>query len=458
MKAGAVHQRITYNSAKRPVAVYDINRQLLARYYYNTLGERIGKTVYESGRVTTVYSLYDAQRLSAETDADGRITAHYVYLYGKPVAKIEMVGAPAGQRVWNAISTMGGLLADERQDDNQRIGRVYPIHTDHLGTPQVVTDEQAKLVWQGSSNAFGKLRVTYAALSAQRKPFEMNLRLPGQVYDAETGLHQNYFRDYDPALGRYVTADPSGLVGGTNSYAYVGANPLNGHTFGADFMMAGISLNVEVNLRFAKLFPDIYSSASLDNRFVTLRNGTVDFARGKWTKEAIHFVTKWRGPREQTVGRPIDSSDGAIRYERNNYRFENLRVLAKQAAIVVEGSHTVIRNCVIESSANAAIFVAGDHVIIENCEIRLRKSGRGTVPKAAIVLRDGSHAVIRNNTIRIDYGRDAEDQTHCILVRDGATDVVVEGNTFVNVKGKPVTLTEGSTATVRGNHTEKRWF
>jgi uncharacterized protein RhaS with RHS repeats len=43
---------------------------------------------------------------------------------------------------------------------------------------------------------------------------------------AETGLNQNYFRDYDSAVGRYVESDPTGLAAGVNTYAYVGANPL----------------------------------------------------------------------------------------------------------------------------------------------------------------------------------------------------------------------------------------
>jgi RHS repeat-associated protein len=51
-------------------------------------------------------------------------------------------------------------------------------------------------------------------------------RFPGQQQDSATGLHYNYFRDYDPATGRYLEADPIGLAGGVNVYAYVQANPV----------------------------------------------------------------------------------------------------------------------------------------------------------------------------------------------------------------------------------------
>jgi RHS repeat-associated protein len=64
-------------------------------------------------------------------------------------------------------------------------------------------------------------------LYSARREFAYNLRYPGQYYDAETGLNQNYFRDYDPLVGKYVESDPIGLRAGVNTYAYVDQNPIS---------------------------------------------------------------------------------------------------------------------------------------------------------------------------------------------------------------------------------------
>ena len=56
--------------------------------------------------------------------------------------------------------------------------------------------------------------------------FVLDMRFPGQRYDAASGLNQNYFRDYEPATGRYGQSDPIGLDGGTSTYSYALSSPL----------------------------------------------------------------------------------------------------------------------------------------------------------------------------------------------------------------------------------------
>lgn len=50
-------------------------------------------------------------------------------------------------------------------------------------------------------------------------------RFPGEWFQAESGLHQNWMRDYDPTTERYPQADPLGLVDGASVYEYALQNP-----------------------------------------------------------------------------------------------------------------------------------------------------------------------------------------------------------------------------------------
>jgi RHS repeat-associated protein len=104
---------------------------------------------------------------------------------------------------------------------------VYYVHTDQLNTPRQVTrPSDNALMWTWYSDPFGTDAAN--ANPAGAGTFAYNLRLPGQVFDGQVGLHSNYFRDFDPASGRYVESDPLGLGGGSYStYAYGGGNPIN---------------------------------------------------------------------------------------------------------------------------------------------------------------------------------------------------------------------------------------
>jgi RHS repeat-associated protein len=79
--------------------------------------------------------------------------------------------------------------------------------------------------WQAQISAFGDTKIDMQ-IASTRLAAENNHRFPGQYYDAETGLHQNYFRDYEASIGRYVQRDPIGLNGGINVFGYVGGRPV----------------------------------------------------------------------------------------------------------------------------------------------------------------------------------------------------------------------------------------
>lgn len=107
-----------------------------------------------------------------------------------------------------------------------KVVKAYYIDVDHLNTPRAVTNSTGTAVWTWDNVD------PYGANVPNENPgglgaFAFNLRFPGQYFDKETSTHYNYFRDYDPAVGRYVESDLIGLDGGVNTYSYVENNPLS---------------------------------------------------------------------------------------------------------------------------------------------------------------------------------------------------------------------------------------
>lgn len=127
----------------------------------------------------------------AQTDANGKITRHYLY---------------KDHRVYSILEG----------------GHVYTVQTDWRGLPTQISDENKTIVWAQEFDAWGNAQNT--ATTA----FDMPLRLAGQQYDPETGLHYNIHRYFDPAQGRYISPDPQGAPDGIDRYAYVRGNPLGG--------------------------------------------------------------------------------------------------------------------------------------------------------------------------------------------------------------------------------------
>ncbi|GGX96902.1 hypothetical protein GJV26_09175 [Massilia dura] len=193
---------IQYGYSPRGRLIKVTNGSTVMQSRYNGLGQRVEKSngdvfVYdEEGHLIGEYS-----------KSTGWMQREIVYLGNEPVALL--------------TQTVTGTAPSQVFTPN-----VFYIFNDHLGTPRMITqstDGAIRWRWDDgdpfglqppNENPSGKGALTF------------NLRMPGQYYDRESNLFYNYFREYDPQLGRYVQSDPIGIDGGVNTYAYAGGNPV----------------------------------------------------------------------------------------------------------------------------------------------------------------------------------------------------------------------------------------
>jgi YD repeat-containing protein len=134
---------------------------LVAQYVYNGLGQRVIKTV--NGQSTCYH--YDLEgKMIAETPAGGLTSKGTEHIF-------------KGNRVLSQVDAATGAI--------------YGYHTNYLGAVRQLTDANGTIVWEAVYQPFGETVINAGSTVVN------NWRMPGQYYDAETGLHYNYFRYYD---------------------------------------------------------------------------------------------------------------------------------------------------------------------------------------------------------------------------------------------------------------------
>ncbi|MFE7957824.1 RHS repeat-associated core domain-containing protein [Streptomyces sp. NPDC057413] len=226
-----------------------IQRAGQVRYEYDTAGRVVVRQKTRlSRRPDTWRYVWDAEdRLTSVVTPDGTQWRYRYDPLGRRIAKERLCddGATVAERVdftWDGTTlceqtTLGGGLpapvtltwnhdAQRPITQAERIcpdslsqqevdARFYAVVTDLVGTPTELVDEEGGTAWRTRSTLWGT--TAWAADSTAYTP----LRFPGQYFDPETGLHYNYFRYYDPFIGRYATPDPLGLAPDPNHYGYV---------------------------------------------------------------------------------------------------------------------------------------------------------------------------------------------------------------------------------------------
>ena len=190
------HYRYTYTPAGQLHTVHKLSGELIATYSYNSLQQRVRKQV--AGHST--YYLWQQGQRVAELDEAGQLVAQYLYM---------------------AEGSLNMPLAKLQADTT------YFIHTDHRAMPLAMTDQNQHIVWQQHAKPWGMTQIQFDDENGFLLLAELNLRLAGQYFDAETGLHDNWHRTYNPSTGHYLQPDPLGYPDGPNPYVYAQGDPVN---------------------------------------------------------------------------------------------------------------------------------------------------------------------------------------------------------------------------------------
>lgn len=195
---------------------YDLAGNVTRRDGWSYTYDNAGKLVSAQGGDSVTYSTDGlGRRISANAGPD-RTT----YLYGTADRFLGHYGTKANDSYETVF--VAGLPVALVSHGGEASMEPFIAYTDQIGTIRSIADRQGAVVWAWGGEPFGSIEPT-APDGSHR--LEYSGRFPGQYVDRATGLFYNLNRDYAPMLGRYLQSDPAGLVGGPNTYAYVGGDP-----------------------------------------------------------------------------------------------------------------------------------------------------------------------------------------------------------------------------------------
>jgi RHS repeat-associated protein len=187
-----------------------------------------GNRIESSGAMGTTRYVWDPlDQLSRVVHPDGTETTYRYDGIGRRTWKCH--AGVETEFVWagdNLLAEQTGKTYSEYAiarflpDAIWRNGEIQHVVRSWRDMPADIFDGEGDLLWSAEYDDWGRL------IGDAAGPTAAQLRLMGQYFDSESGLHYNRFRYYDPAVGRFISPDPLGVVAGLNEYLYA-PNPIN---------------------------------------------------------------------------------------------------------------------------------------------------------------------------------------------------------------------------------------
>lgn len=211
---------------------YDGVGRLLATSRFSFQYDENGNLVRRAdaqGRVTT-FSYTSENQLSQVVLPDGRTVSYRYDALGRRIQRISSTGTTSfvydgadviAEYVAGSISArfFHGPQIDELLAV-RRGGALYFAEADVTSSIRTMTTSDGTVHNSYQYDAFGRI-------IGQTGPSVSTYRFQGREWDEEVGLYYFRARYYDPEVGRFISGDPTGLVGGSNLYRFAGNNPLS---------------------------------------------------------------------------------------------------------------------------------------------------------------------------------------------------------------------------------------
>ncbi|MEQ1612538.1 MAG: RHS repeat-associated core domain-containing protein [Hyphomicrobiaceae bacterium] len=229
-RAAATVRTLTYDNAGN---ILTDNGLAGSKTYTYNKRNRLGTATVGALGYAYTYNALEQLAIRQQTAGPSPFLTHFVHdIFGNVIAETAGGGATGTtgtvrEYIWLPETEIAPTASTHTTIDRplavvDAVNTVSPqtwwVSVDHLNRPVRMTTAAKASVWDAVWQPWGGVQAITGSAS-------LDARFPGQWFQAETGLHYNWHRSYDPTLGRYTQPDPLGFVDGPSVFGYAKGSP-----------------------------------------------------------------------------------------------------------------------------------------------------------------------------------------------------------------------------------------